>query len=350
MASRSIIDPHIHLWDQRKTPRKASPLVKLLGWHRPTMLWVAERVFPKDLYQFFGKPDYVLSDYVEQHYLADASARELVGFVHVQAGWEGRGPMGPVGETRWLEQLKMPQLKGIVAYADLGLGAAVAPVLAAHVGASQRVRGVRYMLSNHPDPGVHSYAHVADQCRKTVWRRGYEQLAKFGLSFDAWVYHHQLGDMAALASEVPEVPMILCHAGSPVGLAGLFSQTGATVAERDGIDKSWRDGLARLAEQPNVSVKLSGLVMPMLGLGYHLTEPPTAARLVDEVGPLIRCVVDTFGPERCMVASNFPVDKVAAPFATLYDAYDTVLADYGEAEQQAMFHDNAARIYRLELV
>jgi len=347
--SQPILDPHIHLWDQRGTPRKASPLVKLLGWSPRALLWAGRRVFPSDLIGFFARPDYVVTDYLQPEYRADIGGRALAGCVHVQAGWEGRGAMAPVGETRWLDGLDMPELKGIVGYADFALGEAVEPVLAAHVEASDRFRGIRYMLANSPDPGVHSFGLVAEQSRDPKWRAGYALLAKYGLRFDAWCYQHQLGELHELAAAYPEVPVILCHAGTPVGWAGPFSQTGLSETERGEIDRSWRAGMARLAELPNVQVKISGLTMPVLGFGLHdRAVPPDAAALAAALGPLVRFVIDTFGPARCAFASNFPVDKISGSWADLFDAYEAIVSDASEDERRALFHDNAVRFYELE--
>jgi len=142
--------------------------------------------------------------------------------------------------------------------------------------------------------------------------------------------------------------VILCHAGTPVGWAGPFSQTGHSEPERADIDRSWRAGLTRLAELPNVTVKLSGLTMPVVGFSYHERESqPTAVELAESLRPLVRFVIDTFGSERCMFASNFPVDKVSNTWADLFAAYDAITADFSEPERARLFRENAERIYRL---
>ena len=109
-----IVDPHVHLWDLLATPRAASLIVKLLGWRRETMLWFARTAFPKPVVRFFGKPDHLLADYLPETYRSDTGGRDVAGFVHVEAEWKGKGPMGPVDETRWLESRGSPLLKGIV--------------------------------------------------------------------------------------------------------------------------------------------------------------------------------------------------------------------------------------------
>ena len=122
--------------------------------------------------------------------------------------------------------------------------------------------------------------------------------------------------MAALAEAFPQTPIILCHLGTPVAIGGPFAGLGKTMAQRAAIYDSWADALAKLAEHPNVSVKLSGLTMPVLGWGYHtLPSPPGVTRIVDDLAPLVKHAIESFGVERCMFASNFPVDRVSTSFA-----------------------------------
>ncbi len=342
---RRIIDPHIHLWDQRKTPRQASPLVKALGWHRGTLHWVARRVFPRAALEFFGAPDHVLADYLPADYAADAADRDVVGFVHVEAQWMGKGRLGPVGETRWLESLACPQLLGIVGHADLSLGDAVDEVLAAHAEASPRFRGVRQMLSHHPDKGVLDGAKQPGLSRSDAWRRGYAALARRGLSFEATIYDHQLPELADLAKAFPDVPIVLCHLATPVGFGGGYAGVGL---DRDAVAGRWRDGMSQLAAHANVYVKLSGLAMPCLGWGYHQGDAPTPARVAEDFAPMLRFAIDAFGADRCMFASNFPVDKVSLSWATLYAAFESAVSDRTEVERRALFYDTAVRAYRLE--
>jgi predicted TIM-barrel fold metal-dependent hydrolase len=103
-----------------------------------------------------------------------------------------------------------------------------------------------------------------------------------------------------------------------------------------------------LAQHPNVHVKLSGLMMPVLGFGFHTRrEPPGVSELVDKLGPLVEHALTAFSPARCFFASNFPIDKVSAPWRTLLQAMAQLLASQDPATQRAIFHDNAARFYNL---
>ena len=342
-----IIDPHVHQWDLRHTPREATALVKLLGWNPRLMHWLAKKAFPKEIVEFFGGPDHVLADFLPIHYRDVTAGRPVDGFVHIEAGWRGKGAMAPVDETRWLERIATPQLRAIVGFADLRLGEAVRDVLEAHLATSGRFRGVRYPLAHHAHKGVWSACESPDVMRDPSWRGGYAQLAGLGLSFDATVYHHQLGDLWALARDFPDTQLVICHAGTPTAYGGPFGGLGETAAERDAIAGAWRQSMAALAELPYVSVKISGLAMPILGWGYHRNEPPDADRLAADLQPIVDFLVDTFGAERCMFASNFPVDRISVPWTTLYDAFELTVANRTPEERSALFSETAIRFYRI---
>jgi predicted TIM-barrel fold metal-dependent hydrolase len=94
--------------------------------------------------------------------------------------------------------------------------------------------------------------------------------------------------------------------------------------------------MRRLAAEPNTACKISGLGEP--GLPWT----------VERNGPLVRDAIAIFGFERCMFASNFPVDGLVASFDTIYSGFTAIVADLDPAEQAALFRDNAVRFYRLD--
>ena len=100
MSEPTILDAHAHFWDPRTTPRAATPLVRLLGWSPNLLDWVAARVFPRDAASFFASPKFFTRRYAVEEYARDTATCQVIGLVHVEAGWEGKGTMAPVGETR----------------------------------------------------------------------------------------------------------------------------------------------------------------------------------------------------------------------------------------------------------
>ncbi len=348
LAIDEIVDPHIHLFDVANPNRPATYLpAKLFGWNDALLRWVMKYLGPKSALAYFGQRTDMVRDYFPENYRQDTASSKVGRYVHIQVGWQDDQPLDPVGETRWLEQLADGPA-AMVAFADLCLGSNVAPVLAAHKSASSRVRGIRQMLAWHPNKGIMDFAHAPEISRTPGFRLGYEQLAAHDLSFDAWCFSDQLDEVTELAASCPDVPMVLCHAGTPIAIGGEFMGVGKSEQERDRIAKKWRESILRLSEQPHVVCKLSGLLMPALGFGFeHRSKRPTVSELVDCLGPLVSQMVDAFTPQRCMFASNFPVDRVSADYATIVDALIEITESSGADIQRALFADNAASFYRI---
>jgi predicted TIM-barrel fold metal-dependent hydrolase len=250
-------------------------------------------------------------------YLADTAGWNVVQTVHVECGLP---PKDQLSETDWLQGLADTRgvIGGIVAGANLD-DPGVEALLEAHA-ARANVRGVRQIVNWHADPAK-TYGPT-DLLLNDQWRAGYALLAKYVLSFDLQLYPSQMATAAELASANPDVPVIVNHAGMP------------TDRDEAGLT-AWRDGLALLAERPNVSCKISGLAMI------------DRAWTVDSLRPFVLQVIETFGPNRCMFASNFPVEKVHGSFGGFYEAYDAITADFGEAERSLLFGGTAAGVYRL---
>lgn len=292
-----VVDPHMHLWD-------------LEGLH---YAWLADPQMA-----FSGDNRRLAHDYGPEQFRADTAGVEVLAVVHVEAAQD---PANPVAETRWLQGLAdrggLPQ--GIVAHADLS-GPDVDAVLAAHA-AHRNVRGIRQILNVHADP---RFDYVGRHyLREPAWQAGYARLRAHGLSFDLQVYPSQMAEAAAVARAHPDTPMIVNHTGMFV--------------DRDRVEgwRAWRDGLRTLAACPNVFLKISGL-----GMFDH-------AWTVESIRPYVLQAIDTFGVERCMFASNFPVDGLHATYRAIWTAFADVVAGAGDDERAALMRDNARRIYRI---
>ncbi len=91
------------------------------------------------------------------------------------------------------------------------------------------------------------------------------------------------------------------------------------------------------------------LGMPSNGFDWHTRQKPVGSQeLADSMAPYLTFCIEQFGPDRCMFESNFPVDKVSYSYLVLYNAFKRLSAGYSAAERAAMFHDTAARVYRLD--
>jgi predicted TIM-barrel fold metal-dependent hydrolase len=294
--------------------------------------------------------------YMPSDLLADAAGHRLVASVYVQCGWHYRndGPdaLRPLGETEQVVSVtnavnsqpgSARVAAGIVGYVDLCQGAGIDEVLALQIQTGGgRFRGVRYSAARDPEfkhgvlprPPEHLYSQ-AD------FREGYACLARHGLSFDAWVYHPQLEDVLELATSFPQTPLILDHLG---GLLGVGRHAG----RRDFAIAEWLPWMKRLAECPNVSLKIGGLGTAIFGFDFsRQTAPPSSRELADMWRPVIEPALDIFGASRCMFESNFPVDRSGAGYGVVWNAFKRIVEGADQAEKRMLFHDNAKRIYRL---
>ncbi|MEZ4363995.1 MAG: amidohydrolase family protein [Kofleriaceae bacterium] len=297
--TQPIIDAHMHLWDLKN--------------HRYP--WLQER--KREMW--IGDFSSLQRDFLIQDYLAAIKGLGIVKSVHLQAQWDHADP---IGETRWLQGIadehEFPH--GIVGFCQLNADNAEA-VIEQHCEL-RGVRGIRHDINWHPDP-LYSFCDRADYLQDAAWRRGLARLQRHGLSFDLQIYAaHQGDDAYQLVKDFPGIQFILDHSGAPYD---------RTPAGRD----HWQRKLRRLAELPNLVTKLSGFDM--------FDHQWTLATLRE---PMLR-VLDAFGPERCLFASNTPVSGLYAPLGRLIGAYREILSTLTDGEQRMVFHDNAARIYRV---
>lgn len=341
-----VLDAHVHFWDPRTTPRAVTALGRLFFWNDALMRRVGIHLFPRSARDFVGKPDHVMRAYLPGVLDSEQAGVDVRGVIHVQAGWHDRRPLAGADESRWLESLGAPSIRGIVGQATLD-SPQLDALLAAHRSATPRLVGVRDMTAHDPDNGVMPYAKPG-RMQTPAFRRGLARLADAGLAFDAWCYGPQLAALADALEEAPDTRVVLCHLGSPIGVGGPFAGHGRTAGARASILARWKDDLARIAALPRVHAKLSGLAMPVLGFGFHTrAAPPSVTELCDAFGPLVEHALAVFGPSRCFFASNFPMDKVSASWRDIFEAYAALVTSHDLATRRGLFHDNAARFYRL---
>lgn len=295
-----VVDPHIHLWDLKTHhyPWLANPGVSFVGDAR-------------DL-----KHDYLLGNL-----LGEAGGIAILKVVHVEANHD---PADPVEETRWLQGLAaQPDARGmpngIVAAVDLA--APNAPQLLEAHAAFANTRGVRQILNVHENK---LFDYIGQHLmRDATWREHFALLRRYDMSFDLQLYPSQMEEAAALANAHPDTPFIINH-------AGMFVDRSSVAGYR-----AWRDGMRRLAGCANVSVKISGLAM----FDHQWT--------VESLRPYVLETIDTFGVERAMFASNFPVDRLFGSYEKLWHAYASIVADASTAEKDALFRRNAELVYRI---
>jgi predicted TIM-barrel fold metal-dependent hydrolase len=231
-----------------------------------------------------------------------------------------------------------------VAHADLTLGDAVEEVLQAHEAAGRGLfRGIRHALARAEDPEALMIPGRAPKglYRDSGFREGLRALGRLGLTYDTWHYHYQNRELAELARAVPDTAIILDHFGTPLGV-------GPYANRREEIFEDWKQGISEVASCPNVVAKLGGMAMPDNGFGWNTrATPPRSDEFVEAQRRYYLHTIECFGPDRCMLESNFPVDKLSISYPVLYNGLKKIVSGFSEAEKDAMFSGTARRVYRL---
>jgi len=291
-----IIDAHHHIWRQDDLPWLMGPMVP----------------------RIFGPYEAIRRDYPVMEYLADLEGSGVTKSVYVQANW---APERFQHETAWVQQTadEAGWPHAIVGFVDL-LAADARPQLD-RLTKYPLLRGIRQQIHWHKNE-TFRFAPHADMAEDETFRRNVAHLADYGLSFDLQVFAGQMKGAAGLADACPGVTLILQHAGMLEDLS-------------DKGRAEWRAGIKVLAERPNVVCKLSAL-----GTFIHRND---AVHIQD----MVRETVGFFGADRCLFGSNFPIEKLWCDYKNIIAAFKAAVDPLPDAERHAIFHDTAARVYRI---
>ena len=279
-------------------------------------------------------------------------------FIEARSMYRADGPeeMRPVGEVEFVQGLAAASASGlygpgraaaaIVGHANLLLGDRVEPVLEALQAASpNRFRGIRHSVTWDPHPELENTAahKMQGQLANASFRAGARVLARMGFTLEGWMLFPQLPELVDFAKAVPDLTIILNHIGGLV-------REGPYANRDDEVLATWRRGIAAVAECPNVVIKLGGMGMPRNGFDWHTRDTPIGSEeLAEAMAPFKQYCIEQFGPNRCMFESNFPVDKVSFSYNVMYNAFKRLSKGYSADERAAMFHDTAARVYRVDV-
>ena len=305
-------------------------------------------------HHFWERPGDV---YLLEQLLADTSSGHRVNqtvFVECRSMYRTEGPaeLRPVGEVEFVAGIAAANAAAggatgvaarIVGYADLTLGDAAAPVLEALAAAGRgRFRGIRCTAAWDASPEITTArANSAGMLADANFRRGLACLERMGLAFDCIVYHPQLPEVADMARAFPGLTIILNHVGRPLGV-------GPYAGRREDLLLEWRRGIDAAAQCPNVVVKVGGLGNPISGFDWHRRPfPPGSREIVAAAAPYYLYCIEKFGADRCMFESNFPVDRQSCSYTVCWNAFKRLTRDFSATEQADLFHNTAARAYRL---
>jgi len=302
MDNIKIVDAHHHLWDLNNADTKYSWLMVTEGE------------------AFFGDYAAIRKSYLLEDYIEDAKNQNIIKSVHVQAEHDDDKP---VNETAWLQNLadthssKLPN--AIVAFADFSKNN-VSEILDAHQE-YKNTRGIRQILSYNKDEPKYSHA-TEDFMKNSTWVENFKHIRNRSLSFDIQIYKHQMEDAVNLANKYNDVLFILNHTGEPCYQSKEYIE-------------SWEQNMTKLAKCENVVAKISGLGM---------FDPNWT---IDSTRIFVEKTIQIFGIERCMFASNFPVDKIFNTFDTYWNSFKEITKNYSENDKQLLFSSNAEKYYRI---
>lgn len=283
MKDIPLIDPHIHLWNLNHLE-----------------------------YPWLESVPSINRSYLLQDYDEATRGRSVEAMVFVQC--ECR-PDQYLKELAWVQGLADddPRLQGIVPWAPLETGEAVGEVIRS-MARDPRVKGVRRIIEFEDDPTF---------CEREGFIRGVQLLGEVGLHCELTVAPAHFPSVMKLVERAPGTRYILDHIGSPPIASGVL--------------QPWADAIRAFAQSGPHFCKFSNFVC----------NADLRNWAVEDLRPFAEVVVEAFGPERLIWASDWPHCLRAASWQRVLEAAIELSAGFSEAEQRLLFHENAKRFYRL---
>jgi len=299
-ADLPIIDAHHHFWD-------------LANNYHP---WLRDK--PPIPFRY-GDYTAICRDFLPADYRREMGAHRVVGTVMMEGEWD---PKDPSGEARWASRLTAAEGWPNAMAGQIWLDREdVADVLAAYADLPL-VRSVRHKPRCVAREDYRSDFAAPGSMRCQRWRDGYARLAQAGLMFELQAPWWHFKEAEALAADFPSVTVVVNHTGLPVDR----SEAGL---------RAWGEALQGLADHANVALKISGLGEK--GVAW------TAARH----RRVVLDAISIFGVDRCMFASNFPVDGVVTRLETIFAGFKEIVASLPAQDQLSLFYGSAQKTYRL---
>jgi len=294
-----ICDPHQHLWEYPGSVYLGRALLEDIDGHNVVQT-VAVEAWPRNVRDGGG-----LKEPWEETARAVAESKRNPGRTLIAAG--------------------------IVGYADLRAGAAVEAVIAGHIRAGDgRLRGLRGAGNS-----VLTDAGYLEGCSAAV---------RHGLAIDVIVTGQQMLEVAGLADRFPDTAIIINH----LGLLPLrHANQDPSGARHVHYLVAWKEIIAQLAPLENVYIKLGGLGMDLASAGWQHTREPDSMELAQVMKPWYFHCIEQFGADRCMLESNFPVDRRSFSYHVHWNAAKRLTAELSPEEREALFYGTAIRAYRL---
>ena len=313
--SREICDAHHHLWDYPDSRYLADDYIKdISSGHNITSTVYVEcgskyREEGPDFLRSVGEVDFVIDSVTSFNGNNSSSTRICNAIV-------GYANLTDKNSTKTLDEL---------------------------IDASNLLVGVRHASAWDKNKNIkNAHTHPVEMLfGNSDFKRGFAELEKRNLSFDAWLYHPQIPELTELARNFPNQVIVLDHLGGPVGI-------GPYAGKRKEIFQSWKKNIRCLAAYPNVFAKLGGLLMSLSGFGLHKrNKPPTSTEIATLTRDYYLFMIDTFGPTRCMFESNFPMDKVSCSYNVLWNSFKKITHALSENDKESLYKKTAQKVYKI---
>jgi len=316
-----IIDTHHHLWDEPRFP--------------PFEIYPMEAIFADKTGSGHNVVATVFLDCHSHYRTTGPEHLRLVGeteFMNKVAD-EGQRRGGKCANT----------MAAIIPGCDLLDSQHTGEVLDAHLAASARVRGIRHSTAFDNSLEGNWGCPVGDVMTQPEFRKGFAELAKRDLTFDAWLLQTQIPELIALARDFPQTNIVLDHMGGPFVLGRYANRAKEGFAD-------WKAAMKEIAKLPNVFLKIGGLNMRLTGLdASDRPRPRTSEETAAAQRDHILTAIDIFGPSRCMFETNFPVDMYSISYGVLWNTFKRVTAGFSPSERADIFAGTAKRVYRINL-
>jgi predicted TIM-barrel fold metal-dependent hydrolase len=305
-------------------------------------------------------PHHHLMDHAGWRYLPEDYLRDMTDghrvtstiYVEGSAHYRTSGPehLREVGEIEYVRQVQQQTReaaswigRGIVGHVDLASGPLVGEALDAQIAASGgTLKGIRHDSSWDDSGTLHiRYQNSGpDLYARSAFKAGVGELTRRGLTLDTWQYFYQLPVLASLARDCPDARIMIDHCGGVVGIGPY---------KRDETFEIWRGHIRDLAQFPNLWIKLGGLGMEIAGFDFpHRATPASSEEIAAAWKPYVETCIESFGPQRCMFESNFPIDQPSCSYRTMWNAFKRIAVQASPAEKAMLFRDNAVCFYRLD--
>lgn len=296
-----IIDAHHHFWDLNKN-------------YYP---FLRDKIDPNF---FLGNYETIRENYLPIDYINDSRNHNVVGTIHCEAEWDRNDQ---VGETRWLKDLALNNKFPNAIVAHAWFHKKNSEEIIAEQASFDMVKGIRSKPITKFSQNSQEYLYEGSM-QDINWRNGLKLLEKYNLNYDLRIPNWHLEEAVEIVRFIPNTKVIINHAGFP------WNRTD------EGMDY-WRKGIKLMSLEPNTFIKLSEFGVKGEDWNYYQNKK------------IIHELIDLFGPQRCMFASNFPVSKIKISFDDLYKNYKKIVKDFSDDEKKWLFAKTASEVYNLKI-